>query len=122
MPDPGTTSNNDASISEKAAQTEFLTMTEINLREGKSNLRVAYESILEENSVHETVILQSKNAKRPPKANESDRKSIKKTQNAANHLVEKKSIHGPKQMKVLTMKLHFCYGRQSVAARSGCFQ
>lgn len=33
--DPGTSSNNDASTSEKAGQTEFLEMTEIKLREGK---------------------------------------------------------------------------------------
>ena len=33
-PDLGTTSNNDASTSEKTAQKEFLAMTEINLRDG----------------------------------------------------------------------------------------
>ena len=33
--DPGTSLNNYASRREKAAQTEFLAMTEINLREGK---------------------------------------------------------------------------------------
>ena len=122
-------------ISEKAAQTEFVTMTEINLREGKSNLQVSYESIFEENSDHETVcnrktpkqliqiLIPEVEFHRRPKANESDPKSIKKTRNAANHLVEKKSIDGPKQMKVLTMRLHFCYARQSsVAARSGCFR
>ena len=45
-PDPGTTSNNDASTSEKTAQTEFLAMTEINLRDGTilimSDLQAAY--------------------------------------------------------------------------------
>ena len=88
------------SISEKAAQTEFVTMTEINLREGKSNLQVSYESIFEENSDHETVcnrktpkqliqiLIPEVEFHRPPKANESDPKSIKKTRNAANHLVE----------------------------------
>ena len=53
-PDPGTTLNNDTSTSEKAAQTEFLPMTEMNLREGKiltmSDLQAAYESILEANN------------------------------------------------------------------------
>ena len=53
QPDPGTTSNNDASTTKKAAQTEFLPMTEINLREGKiltmSDLQAAYESILHAN-------------------------------------------------------------------------
>ena len=45
-PDPGTTSTNDASTSEKTAQTEFLAMTEINLRDGTilimSDLQAAY--------------------------------------------------------------------------------
>ena len=54
QPDPGTTSNNDASTTKKAAQTEFLPMTEINLREGKiltiSDLQAAYESILQANN------------------------------------------------------------------------
>ena len=54
QPDPGTTSNNDAPTTKKAAQTEFLPMTEINLREGKiltmSNLQAEYESILQANN------------------------------------------------------------------------
>ena len=54
-PDLGATSNNDASTSEKAAQTEFSAMTGINLRKGKSDLKAACESILEANNVHETV-------------------------------------------------------------------
>ena len=87
--DPETTSNNDASTSEKAAQIEFLAITEINLREGKilamSDLQAAYESILEANNVYEPVC-NRKTLKqliqisilevefhRPPKANESDR-------------------------------------------------
>ena len=42
--DPGTYSNNDASTSEKAAQTEFLVMTEIQLREGKIRNCVRFTS------------------------------------------------------------------------------
>ena len=38
---------------------------------------------------------------RPPKVDESDRLSIKKTHDAAIHLVEKKSTDDPEQMKVL---------------------
>ena len=45
-PDLGATSNNDASTSEKAAQTEFSAMTGINLRKGMmltmSDLQAAY--------------------------------------------------------------------------------
>jgi len=56
---PAAASNNDASTSENAAQTEFLAMTEINLREGKiltiSELQAAYESILEANNVQQPV-------------------------------------------------------------------
>ena len=44
--DPGTILNNDASASEKAAQTEFIAMTEIHLTKGKiltmSDLQAAY--------------------------------------------------------------------------------
>lgn len=44
--DRGTTPNNDASTSEKAAQTEFIAVTEIHLRRGKilamSDLQAAY--------------------------------------------------------------------------------
>ena len=54
---PATASNNDASKSENAAQTEFLTMTEVNLTEGKiltlSKLQAACESIREANNVPE---------------------------------------------------------------------
>ncbi|KAL9964664.1 hypothetical protein ACROYT_G028339 [Oculina patagonica] len=53
--DPTTASNNDSSTSENAAQTEFLAMTEINLREGKilimSEIQAAYESIRRANNV-----------------------------------------------------------------------
>ena len=44
----------------------------------------------------------------PPKANESDRLSIKKTRETIIHLVEKKSSNASKQMNVL---FEACYGR-----------
>ena len=43
-PDPGTTSNNYATAREKAAQIEFLAMTEINLREGTMSDYVRFTS------------------------------------------------------------------------------
>ena len=57
-------------------------MTEINLRKGKSDLKAAYECILEANNVHETVrngktlkqliqiLIPEVEFHRPPKANE----------------------------------------------------
>ena len=53
---------------------------------------------------------------RPPKVNESDMLSIKKTHDAAIHLVEKNSTDDPKQMKVFFEAALLCYERQSIAA------
>ena len=115
--DRGTTPNNDASTSEKAAQTEFIAVTEIHLRKGNYWLcpickRHIHESFLGANNVHETVCnrktlnqliqnLPEEEFHRPPKATRSDRLSIKRTHDAAIHLVQKKSTDDPKQMKVM---------------------
>ena len=55
---------------------------------------------------------------RPPKANELDRLSIKKTQDPVIRLVKKKSTDGPKQIKVVfeAALTGSCCGRQSIAA------
>ena len=52
----------------------------------------------------------------PPRVNESDMLSIKKTHDAAIHLVEKNSTDDPKQMKVFFEAALLCYERQSIAA------
>ena len=58
---------------------------------------------------------------RPPKANQSDRLSVKKTRDTTIHLVEKKrSDDLKKRMYFLT--LHSSYGRQLIAVQNGCFQ
>ena len=46
-------------------------------------------------------ILPEEEFHRPPKATKSDLLSIKKTHDAAIHLVQKKSTNDPKQMKVM---------------------
>ena len=68
---------------------------------------------IEANNVHEDVCYQKKlkpltqilipevEFHRPPKANESDRLSLKKTRGTTIHLVEKKSSDDSKQMNVL---------------------
>ena len=68
---------------------------------------------IEANNVHEDVCYQKKlkplaqilipevEFHRPPKANESDRLSLKKTRGTTIHLVEKKSSDDLKQMNVL---------------------
>ena len=68
---------------------------------------------IEANNVHEDVcyrktlkpftqiLIPEMEFHRPPKANESDRLSIKKTQDPTIHLVEKKSSDNSKQMNVL---------------------
>lgn len=124
---PATTANNDLSTREKAAQTEFIAMTEINLREGKilimSELQTAYESILKANDA-ENCVCHRKSLKkliqdsipdfechRPHRVNESERLSIKKTRDAAIQLAEKESTEGTEEMEhVFKAALFFAEG------------
>lgn len=115
--DPTTASNNDSSTSENAAQTEFLAMTEINLREWKilimSELQAAYESIRRANNAGNPEcsrkalkqLIQDSIPEvefhRPLKVNESERLSIRKTRDAAIHLAEKENTNGTEEMKLL---------------------
>ena len=59
--------------------------------------------------------------RRQPKPNEPDRLSIKKTRDNIIHLVEKKSKDDSNKW-MYCLKLHSCYGKQSMAAQNGCFQ
>ena len=140
-PDPGTTSNKDASTSEKTAQTEFLAMTEINLRDGTiltmSDLQAAYSwqyswskqsprdrTVRNRKTLQQLIqiLIPEVEFHRPPKVNESDRLSIKNTHDAAIHLIETKGILTIQNKWKYCLKLHSCYERQSIAARNGCFQ
>ena len=85
-------------------------MTEINLRKGHAYKRHIDGRILEANSVPEDVCnrktltqiwLPEVEFHGPPKANESDRLSIKKTRDTTIHLVEKEGSDYSKQMNAL---------------------
>ena len=124
-----------------------LAMTEINLRDGTiltlPDLQVAYwwQYSWSKQSPWDRTVCNRKTLKQliqilipevefhpPPKVNESDMLSIKKTHDAAIHLVEKNSTDDPKQMKVffeaallLRKAINSCSTRFLSIPRCFCF-